>query len=227
MSYHIQLVLISMFLFLITPFETKISFSYRKLPVIVKKYEVRIDTGKEDCYYQYVNAGANFYVSFQVLRGGDRKTGFEMKNPEGNIIYPWQWRRNTTFHEQSVNGGYYSICIDNRLSLFAPKHVKLFFITISSDQWQQYKQEVEEQILLIQNFTNTIVHVEKNVNKTLQILHWSSSRKERNLNLLLVNNSYISLWSILQAFSITVMTMMHVYFIKKLFDKIEYFKTRI
>lgn len=64
MSYHIQLVLFSMFLFLITPFETKISFSYR--PAIVRKYKVRIDTGKEDCYHQYVNPGANFYISFQV-----------------------------------------------------------------------------------------------------------------------------------------------------------------
>lgn len=29
-------------------------------------YKVHVDAGKEDCYYQYVQQGAAFYVSFQV-----------------------------------------------------------------------------------------------------------------------------------------------------------------
>lgn len=28
--------------------------------------QVHIDAGKEDCYHQYVQAGATFYVSFSV-----------------------------------------------------------------------------------------------------------------------------------------------------------------
>lgn len=30
--------------------------------------QVHIDAGKEDCYHQYVQAGATFYVSFSVSR---------------------------------------------------------------------------------------------------------------------------------------------------------------
>lgn len=39
---------------------------YEDLPAVAMDYKVHIDPGKEDCYYQYVNPGATFYVSFQV-----------------------------------------------------------------------------------------------------------------------------------------------------------------
>lgn len=39
---------------------------YENLPAVAMDYKVHIDPGKEDCYYQYVNPGAAFYVSFQV-----------------------------------------------------------------------------------------------------------------------------------------------------------------
>lgn len=41
-------------------------FSYEDLPAVAMDYKVHIDAGKEDCYFQYVNPGATFYVSFQV-----------------------------------------------------------------------------------------------------------------------------------------------------------------
>lgn len=39
---------------------------YETLPAVAMDYKVHIDAGKEDCYYQYVQPGATFYVSFQV-----------------------------------------------------------------------------------------------------------------------------------------------------------------
>lgn len=39
---------------------------YESLPAVAMDYKVHIDAGKEDCYYQYVQPGATFYVSFQV-----------------------------------------------------------------------------------------------------------------------------------------------------------------
>lgn len=35
-------------------------------PAVAMDYKVHIDAGKEDCYFQYVNPGATFFVSFQV-----------------------------------------------------------------------------------------------------------------------------------------------------------------
>lgn len=39
---------------------------YESLPAVAMDYKVHVDAGKEDCYYQYVQPGAAFYVSFQV-----------------------------------------------------------------------------------------------------------------------------------------------------------------
>lgn len=40
---------------------------YENLPAVAMDYKVHIDPGKEDCYFQYVNPGATFYVSLQVI----------------------------------------------------------------------------------------------------------------------------------------------------------------
>lgn len=45
---------------------------YESLPAVAMDYKVHIDAGKEDCYYQYVQPGATFYVSFQVIPGSSR-----------------------------------------------------------------------------------------------------------------------------------------------------------
>lgn len=39
---------------------------YEALPAVAMDYKIHLDAGKEDCYYQYVQAGATLYVSFQV-----------------------------------------------------------------------------------------------------------------------------------------------------------------
>lgn len=78
MSHHMQLVLLGVFLLLIAPFETD-SFSYENLPAVAMDYKVHIDAGKEDCYSQYVNPGATFYVSFQVY------TDWPIKYPSSKI----------------------------------------------------------------------------------------------------------------------------------------------
>lgn len=40
---------------------------YENLPAVAMDYKVHVDPGKEDCYFQYVNPSATFYVSFQVM----------------------------------------------------------------------------------------------------------------------------------------------------------------
>ncbi|KAL0116803.1 hypothetical protein PUN28_010016 [Cardiocondyla obscurior] len=219
MSHHVQLgsVLLGVLaLVLIAPLAD--GYAYENLPAVAMDYKVHIDAGKEDCYFQYVNPGATFYVSFQVLRGGDGKAGFAVRNPEGVIVYPYQWRTNADYQDQSQNGGYYSVCIDNQFSRFAAKLVSLYITVIRYDQWQKYTQELEELNLSVENFTNTITNVEKNINEMLVTQYWSRNREARDLNLLLDNNSYVQTWSIAQVLVITLTTMVQVYFVRKLFD---------
>lgn len=49
---------------------------YEALPAVAMDYKVHIDAGKEDCYFQYVQPGAAFYVSFQVSKTCCNNTTF-------------------------------------------------------------------------------------------------------------------------------------------------------
>ncbi|XP_015514416.1 transmembrane emp24 domain-containing protein 5 [Neodiprion pinetum] len=191
---------------------------YETLPAVAMDYKVHIDPGKEDCYFQYVNPGATFYVSFQVLRGGDGMAGFAVRNPTGQIVYPYQWRTSADYQDQSATGGYYSVCIDNQFSRFASKLVNLYLTVIRYDQWDKFTKELNELNLSVENFTRTIVGVEKNINEMLQIQHLSRSREARDINLLLDNNSYVQNWSIAQLLVITATTTLQVYFVRRLFE---------
>ncbi len=40
---------------------------FESLPAVAMDYKVKVDAGKEDCYFQFVSPGATFYASFQVI----------------------------------------------------------------------------------------------------------------------------------------------------------------
>lgn len=63
---HLFIFLIVFYKFVpIQAIETTVPW-YENLPAVAMDYKVHIDPGKEDCYFQYVNPGATFYVSFQA-----------------------------------------------------------------------------------------------------------------------------------------------------------------
>ncbi|KAF4527024.1 hypothetical protein B566_EDAN001572 [Ephemera danica] len=191
---------------------------YESLPAVAMDYKVHIDAGKEDCYYQYVNPGATFYVSFQVLRGGDGMAGFAVRHPNGQVVHPYQWRPNADYQDSGSSGGYYAVCIDNQFSRFAAKLVNLYITVIRYDEWDKFSKEVEELDLGMQNFTDVIRGVEQNIQEMLQYQHHSRSREARDYNLLLDNNSYIQNWCLMQIVFIACTTVLQVYFVRKLFE---------
>ncbi|GLV44513.1 logjam [Carabus blaptoides fortunei] len=198
-------------------FETTLPW-YESLPAVAMDYKVHIEPGKEDCYFQYVNPGATFYVSFQVLRGGDGMAGFAVRHPNGQIVHPYQWRANSEYQDQTSTGGYYAVCIDNQFSRFADKLVNLYLTVVRYDQWDKYTKEIEDINMNMENFTHSIVTVERNINEMLQFQHHSRGKEARDYNLLVDNNSYVLRWSIVQIMVITLTTCTQVYFVRKLFD---------
>lgn len=191
---------------------------YENLPAVAMDYKVKIDAGKEDCYYQYVQPGATFYANFQVLRGGDGMAGFAVKDPSGTIVHPYQWLAQSDYQGVSASGGYYSVCIDNQFSRFSEKLVNLYITVIKYDQWEQFNKEIEELNLSVMNVTTSLSNVEHRINTMLQYQHHSRSKESRDYNLLLDNNLYVIRWSILQILCIVATSMMQVYFVRQLFE---------
>ncbi|CAG9799436.1 unnamed protein product [Chironomus riparius] len=191
---------------------------YESLPAVAMDYKVHIDAGKEDCFYQYVASGATFYVSMQVIRGGDGMAGFAVKHPSGQIVHPYQWQANSDYTDGQSTGGYYSVCIDNQFSRFAGKLVNLYITVVKYDDWERFTKEIEDLNLNMQNFTQVVQTVETNLNVMSQYQANSRAREARDYALIRDNNSYVGTWSIVQIFVIVVTTTVQVYFVRKLFD---------
>jgi len=191
---------------------------YENLPAVAMDYKVHIEAGKEDCYFQYVQPGATFYVSFSVVRGGDGMAGFAVRNPAGQIVKPYQWQATADYTDQVSPGGYYSVCIDNQFSRFAGKLVNIYITVVKYDAWDKYAKEIEALQLNMQNFTTTIGTVERNINDMHSYQSYSRNREARDYALLVDNNSYIQTFSISQILVIVITCSVQVFFVKKLFD---------
>lgn len=181
-------------------------------------YKVHVDPGKEDCYYQYVNPGATFYVSFQVLRGGDGLAGFAVRHPSGQVVLPYELRPSAEYQDQHSTGGYYHICVDNHYSRFADRLVNLYMTVIRYDQWDIYSKELEEMEIGVENFTTSIQVVERNINEMLMHQNHFRGMEGRHYNLLVDNNNYVQRWSIMQIVVTVATSLLQVYFVKKLFE---------
>uniref|UniRef100_A0A1B6EBN5 GOLD domain-containing protein n=1 Tax=Clastoptera arizonana TaxID=38151 RepID=A0A1B6EBN5_9HEMI len=144
--------------------------------------------------------------------------GFAVRHPNGQIVHPYQWKAHSDYQDQQSTGGYYSICIDNQFSRFAEKLVNLYITVIRYDQWDQYSKEMAEMDVSVENFTQTIQQVERNINEMLQHQNYMRATESRDFNLISDNNAYVFQWSIAQIIVITATTTLQVYFVRKLFD---------
>nr|CAG4650377.1 EOG090X0AV2 [Sida crystallina] len=187
-------------------------------PAVAMEYKVHVDPGKEECYYQYVQRTATIYVSFQVLRGGDGMAGFAIRNPQGHLVHPYQWKAASDYQEVSGTGGYYGICVDNQFSRFAAKLVNLYITTFRYDQWEKYAQELKDIDVSAENCTQTLQGVNRRIQEILQHQQLSRGREARDYNLLLDNNTYVQYWSLAQIMVVIACFVVQVYFVKKLFE---------
>ncbi|CAG0918076.1 unnamed protein product [Notodromas monacha] len=194
------------------------AFSYDDVPGVAMEYRVFVDGGKEDCYYQYVHPGSSLYVSFWVIRGGDGMAGFAVKDPKGVVVLPYEWKKESEYEEQSSDGGYYEICVDNQFSRFASKLVNLYVTTFRYDQWEKYTADVEAIDANVANFTNTLQSVNVRIQTMLKYQQLSRSTESRDMSLLLANKAYVQFWSVAQCFVIMAAGGFQVYFVRKLFD---------
>lgn len=65
----------------------------------------------------------------QVLKGGDGMAGFAVRNPKGDLVFPYTWKAGSEYEETATDAGYYGICIDNQFSKFSAKLVNLYITT--------------------------------------------------------------------------------------------------
>merc|ERR1719336_2570416 len=187
-------------------------------PGVAMEYKVHVDAAKEDCYWQYVHKGATFYMSSQVLKGGDGNIGVAVRQPSGAIVHNYAWKPSAEYEEEHAIGGYYSVCLDNQFSRFSGKLVNLYMTTFKYDEWEKMAAEIEELDIKAGNMTEILSSVDKRVQVMRQFQQLSRGLESRDFNVLLANSNYVTTWSLAQAIVVIVCGITQVYFVKKLFE---------
>ena len=83
-----------------------------------------------------------------MLKGGDGAIGFAVRKPDGKVVHPYQWKATSEYEENSADGGYYSVCLDNQFSKFSAKLVNLYLTTFRYDEWEKFASELQVKISL-------------------------------------------------------------------------------
>merc|ERR1712013_966935 len=187
-------------------------------PGIAMEYKVHVEAGKEDCYWQFVHTGATLYVSYQVLKGGDRAIGMAVRNPQMKVVHPYAWKASSEYEESDIaSGGYYSVCLDNQFSRFSAKLVNLYITTFRYDEWEKFSQELQDMDVTVENFTSTLRSVDQRIQVMRQFQSMSRGGEARDFNLIQDNSSYVQTWSIAQIVVVILCTVIQVNFVKSLF----------
>lgn len=103
-------------------------------------------------------------------------------------VHPYQWQAQSDYTDGQSTGGYYSVCIDNQFSRFASKLVNLYITVVKYDDWEKFTKEIEDLNLNMNNFTNTISTVEKNLYEMFQYQSHSRAVEARDFALIKDNN---------------------------------------
>ncbi|KAL3861731.1 hypothetical protein ACJMK2_008039 [Sinanodonta woodiana] len=193
------------------------AFDFDGNPVTRYGFQVQVDAGKEDCFYQKIRAGSSLAVTYKVLRGVDLNVNGFLKGPNHTIIDTITNKPDGDFNMIVVEPGDYSVCIDNTLSRFSSKLVYIYLVTYLHTEWTQYVQELEEVHVTVSSFTASINSVENSTNEAQQHLTTIRMNFAWHFYWAMRNRIFVQYWALLHCSIFIITSVFQVYFVRRLF----------
>ncbi|XP_040573662.1 transmembrane emp24 domain-containing protein 1 [Lepeophtheirus salmonis] len=196
------------------------------------EWTVEIGAGKEECFYEQVNAGEIIEIDYQVVDGGSRNEldiNFRIYRPNNGMILVSDFKKSDNAHRTSVDlSGDYKICFDNAYSRFANKIVFFELIIDGEDEDEEDGEEVPEDNSLLKNMEEEDIQVSK-IDKALKIMkeHMTRSRQFQDLikaseyrdrSVAEHNFENVNFWSLVHLSIMIVSGICQVILVRSLFD---------
>ncbi|KAL3862041.1 hypothetical protein ACJMK2_008038 [Sinanodonta woodiana] len=191
------------------------AFDFDGNPVTRYGFQVQVDAGKEDCFYQKIRAGSSLAVTYRVLRRLN-VNGF-LKGPNHTIIDSITNKPDGDFQRVVLETGDYSVCIDNTLSRFSSKLVYIYLVTYLHTEWTQYVRELEEVHVTVSRFMDSINTVENSTNEVRNYQAVTRMQFAWDLYMAARNRKYVQYWAILHCSIFIITSIFQVYFVRRLF----------
>ncbi|RUS89251.1 hypothetical protein EGW08_002994 [Elysia chlorotica] len=191
-------------------------FDFDGLPGAQHDFKVYVHAGMEECFFQKVAQGAEFYARFEVLKGGDKIVDFYIRDYTGQVINQTTGK-DGFFSLHNVTGGTMALCIDNVFDRYGYKVVYVYMVSIIMQEWFKYQNELENIKILASNFSESLTSVESSIVQMRSSQTKARFFVVRDWYMALGNRYYVGMWSMLQCGLIIVAAIAQVFALRRLF----------
>ncbi|XP_046360313.2 transmembrane emp24 domain-containing protein 6-like [Haliotis rufescens] len=192
-------------------------FDFDGLPGVQHEFKVEVAAGKEECFYQFATQGSRLYVSYDVLRGGDRNINFFLLDQNQVVVESHYDKPDAMVETDVKEQGYYQVCFDNTQSRFGSRLVYFYLVTIVMEKWIQYMKDVVDIQDLAVNLSSILYGVELSLTDVDQYQMHSRLNVMRDWYLLNENQRYVGYWSVALCVVVLVAGVGQVVFLRRMF----------
>jgi p24 family protein beta-1 len=173
-----------------------------------------VGPGKEECFFEDVHAGTNINGAYAVTQGSHLDIDVTVWTPDGHEVYTAAREGEGKFMIKAEHDGTYKFCFSNKMSMMSHKTIKLVLTTgepldISKLAKKESMDNVERWIVSISHTVRMIDFHQQEY----RMLH------ERHLNTVTTTNRRVKWWSFLECIAVMAVSMLQVFFVKRLFSK--------
>ncbi|XP_014781875.1 uncharacterized protein LOC106877479 [Octopus bimaculoides] len=181
------------------------------------EFKFEIGAGKEECFYQHLYNNSGVYLTYEILRGGDKNIDFFFRRPQGDIAYSQLWQSRGTYSQEDSKEGVHAICFDNSYSHFSSKLVNFYFSAYIHGEILAYFENIEQVGVAVANISVYLENVHGHIRQSLADIITSRSHSLVDFYNVSENNSRVQYWSILQCIVIISTSCLQIFFVRRLF----------
>ncbi|KAI9205361.1 emp24/gp25L/p24 family/GOLD-domain-containing protein [Polychytrium aggregatum] len=182
-------------------------------------YHIDLGSHQKQCYFDYLNKGDRFDMSFQVSSGGDMLIDFWILTPSSQMLHKITQESNSNFGFDAIEEGHYSYCFLNSMS-GAVKSMS--FISVGPDERKLFKEREYESsggnTEHMRDIYNLIRALSSNIHdiKDGQTLNRESLVNHKATSESI--NSRVAWWSVAQALFVIVASAIQIGYLTRFFE---------
>uniref|UniRef100_A0A1B0AJU3 GOLD domain-containing protein n=1 Tax=Glossina pallidipes TaxID=7398 RepID=A0A1B0AJU3_GLOPL len=182
----------------------------------IQAFIVNVDAHNEECFFEKIETGTKFSITFEVIEGGFLDIDIKIIGPDHGIIHESEKESSSRLAFVAATAGIYTVCFDNQKSSMTPKLV-MFSIDVDESPHRAPGAPGEDEVGhtkledMIRELSGTLTSV-KHEQEYMHV----RDKIHRTINE--STNSRVVLWSTFEALVLVLMTIGQVYYLKRFFE---------
>ncbi|KAI0979186.1 hypothetical protein GJ496_008773 [Pomphorhynchus laevis] len=179
-------------------------------------FVITIDAHSEDCYYDILNTGDLFALTYEVIDGGFLDVHVSVHSPDGKEIFKQEKENSGQFMFPVHLDGMYKVCFSNKVNSRTPKTI---MFTVDNPRAQLHHIDTNA------NFTSDQIKLKDMIGDLVMRLtaikneqNYVENRQKVHRSLSDSTSRKVVLWAIFESSLMIGMTIGQVYYLMRFFE---------